>query len=111
MNKESLIGFCRHYKGETVNPFAHDKDPNKQMMWETERGWVQDSLLFSEQGISTFGEQLYAYTSCGLSSFNAYDVIPITYKAYLFDRIAKTCNSRMDAVPCFKDMYERFYGK
>lgn len=100
---EELLKFCRYYKGEGDSPF---KDQNKSMLWFYERVWVLDMLNNRLEG-SLIGEYMYA----GLGNFKDNDDIPLSYKAFLFNRYAKDYYSMMDAVEPFKIFYIMYYGK
>lgn len=100
---EELLKFCRYYKGEGDSPF---KDQNKSMLWFYERVWVLDMLNNRLEG-SLISEYIYA----GLGDFADNDGVPMSYKAYLFNRYAQGCNSMMDAVEPFKNFYTKYYGK
>lgn len=79
---KSLLKSCRYYKGEPSNPYE-GKDPNKAMLWSYEQMWVRDA----ERGLSPADSgTLEDYEAYGLKSFNADDGVPISLKAFLFNR-------------------------
>lgn len=77
-----LLKSCRYYKGETSNPYE-GKDPNKAMMWSYEQMWVRDA----ERGLSPAdSETLEWYEAYGLNHFSSDDGVPVSLKAFLFNR-------------------------
>lgn len=104
--KSDLLKSCRFYRGESSNPYE-GKDPNKAMLWFYEMGWVK----MAESGKSpASSEMLRDYEFLGLKSFRADDGVPVSLKALLFNRYAKTAYSQRDAVEPFKAFYEKYYG-
>ena len=101
MKKEGLLKFCRYYHGEKTNPYEGDK----AMLWNYERAWIEDSKNDSE----SISEYLSDYLTYGLRDFSKFDTIPVTLKAFLFNRYAKSAYSMSDAVAGFKDFYEKYY--
>ena len=91
--EKALIEFCRYYKGAKSCPL---EDRDKSMLWRIEMLWVKDSANGCNDVLA---EQLTDYIQTGLSNFNPYDGIPVTYKAYLFNRYARSCYSRMICKP------------
>lgn len=102
--EKALVEFCRYYKGEKSCPF---EDRERSMLWRIEMLWVKDSANGCNDVLT---EQLSDYIQAGLSSFNPYDGTPVTYKAYLFNRYARSCYSRMDAKDGFMQFYNTFYS-
>lgn len=101
MKKNDLLKFCRYYKGEQNCPYT---DNTKSMLWDFERTWVNDVLHDAD-----FNELLTEYMNVGLRDFSETDDTPITLKAILFNRYAKTAYTMQDAVPSFKDFYKKYY--
>jgi len=109
MKREDAISFCRYYKGEKECPLFHD--PNKSLLWEYEKYWVDQSVKFSnikEEDYVSDGT-LEEYLSVGLTHFQRTDDIPITLKALLFNRYAKTSYSMKSAVDEFIEFYLKYY--
>lgn len=80
--KSDLWEKCRFYRGESSNPYE-DKDSNKAMMWSYEQMWVRDA----ERGLSSAdSETLEGYEAYGLKPFSSDDGVPISLKAFLFNR-------------------------
>jgi hypothetical protein len=110
MKREDAISFCRYYKGEKECPLFYD--PNKSLLWEYEKYWVDQSVKFSnikEEDYVSDGT-LEEYLSVGLTHFQRTDGIPITLKALLFNRYAKTSYSMKSAVDGFKEFYLKYYS-
>lgn len=104
-NKE-LLKSCRYYHGEIENPFE-GVEQNKAMLWFYEQGWVKQA----ERGISpASADMLREYEGYGLKSFKSGDGIPLSLKALLFNRYARTAYSQADAVEPFKAFYEKYYN-
>ena len=101
MKKEDLLKFCRYYHIETSCPYT---DNVKAMLWDYERTWVQDI-----RNDTDFNEVLTEYMNVGLRDFSETDDTPITLKAILFNRYAKTAYTMQDAVPGFKEFYKKYY--
>ena len=101
MNKDELLKFCRYYKGQKTNPYT---DSDKAMLWDYERKWIVD--LSNDYD---FSDYLSEYISVGLRDFSMFDDGPITLKAVLFNRYAKNAYSIKDAVPGFKEFYQKYY--
>ncbi len=107
MEKKDYLPFCRFYKGEEENPYNEDKDQNKAMLWFYEMYWVQDMIKGKNEN-SDFSI-LDEYVGVGLGLFEQFDGVPVTLKALLFNRYARTCNSLSDAIEPFKKFYKRYY--
>ncbi len=105
MDKNELISFCRFFKENTDKP----EDPNKQMFYLCEQWWVETNQLPKEQMVDRLSQYMDDYMNAGLSSFNAYDGIPITLKAILFNRYCQY-NDRVD-IDGFKALYNSEYAK
>ena len=103
MADESLIKYCRYYKGEEKNPFDN-VDQDKAMLWFYEMGFVKCGPRYD------YSDYLSEYAVVGLTSFAADDGVPIEYKALLFNRYCKTAYSMMDAAEPFKEFYLNYYG-
>jgi hypothetical protein len=106
MEKKELLEFCRYYKGENINPFVNE-DSNMLLLWHYEKSWIAHCL--TENGSKTLVEYINEYTAVGLSTFEASDSIPLSYKAMLFNRYAKTYYSLISAVQSFKKFYLKYY--
>lgn len=101
----TLLKSCRYYKGESSNPYEGE-DRDKAMLWFYEMGWVKNA----ERGLSPISADAVAeYKACGLQSFRSDDGVPLSLKALLFNRYAKTEQSLKDAVESFKKFYEKYY--
>lgn len=100
-----LLKSCRFHRGESSNPYE-DKDRDKAMLWFYEMGWVKNA----ESGIPpASSDAIDEYERCGLRSFHANDGVPLSLKALLFNRYAKTEQSMFEAVEPFKAFYEQYY--
>lgn len=103
--KNSLLKYCRYYKGESSNPYE-GKDRDKAMLWFYEMGWVKNA----ERGMTPVtSDVIDEYKTCGLQTFHSDDGVPLSLKALLFNRYAKTEQSLKDAVEPFRKFYEKFY--
>lgn len=102
MVKKDLFKLCRYYKGEDDCPF---KEQNKSTLWFYERAWVFDMLKDSDNRSICITE----YVRHGLGSFERFDNIPLSLKALLFNRYAKTSNSMTETVEPFKKFYKEYY--
>lgn len=102
MDKKDLLKFCRYYKGEDDCPF---KEQNKSMLWFYERAWIFDMLSDSENLSACIDE----YIRLGLGLFEQFDDVPLSLKALLFNRCAKTSQSIAGAVEPFKKFYKEYY--
>lgn len=104
MDKKELLKFCRYYKGEDD---CHFKEQNKSMLWFYERAWVYE--------MSNDSKDLYIYIEeyirHGLRTFEMFNNIPLTLKALLFNRFARTFQSMAEAVEPFKTFYIEYYTK
>lgn len=107
MPEQGLPKFFRFYKGEKDNPFD-GKDQNKAALWDCERSWNFDNMTNAGRQILT--EYIGELASVGLAQFEKYDDIPVSYKALLFVRFAKTDYSLTDAVEPFKKLYAEYYN-
>lgn len=110
MNKEDLLKFCRYYHGEKVNPFD-GKDREKALLWLYERTWIQELLTAAknDKPSAMLSEYIDDYIGVGLKDFAKFDDTPVTLKAMLFNRYAKSTYSMRDAVDGFKDFYQKYY--
>ena len=108
MERKDLISVCRFYKGGLLNLYKGDE----RLLWEYERAWVQDSIAASKRSDrEPLSSMLDEYMAYGLREFSNQDGIPVTLKAYLFKRYAKTSDSMYAAVEPFKKFYARHYGR
>ena len=98
----NLIKLCRYYKGEKESPYSDD---TKSLLWFYEQGWVHSHNDYS------FEDEIMEYLSVGLSDFCDDDGVPLTYKALLFNRYAKSNYSLESAVEPFKAFYREYYGE
>lgn len=95
--------FLKYYKGEKECPLKNDEG----MLWMCEKSWC----VFNDEGRGkdVILEYLDEYTTVGLSTFRMTDDVPISLKAIIFNRFAKTCNSLADAVEPFMKLYDKHY--
>lgn len=106
MNKDNLLKFCKYYKGEENDPFE-GSDQNKSMLWFYERAWVHE-MSNDSKDLSIYIEE---YIRHGLRTFELFNNIPLTLKALLFNRFARTFQSMAEAVEPFKTFYIEYYTK
>lgn len=102
-----LLKSCRFYRGESSNPYE-GTDPNKAMLWSYEQMWVKRS----ERGLSAAdSETLEDYDEYGLKSFSADDCVPLSLKAFLFNRFLhwQGGNGMDTDRRAFKQFYLRYY--
>lgn len=101
--KNPFLKYCRYFKGESENPYE-SKDRNKAMLWFYEMGWAKNA----ERDMSPVSSDVInEYKRCGLEQFG--DGVPLSLRALLFNRFAKTEQSLMDAVEPFKNFYKKYY--
>ena len=105
MKKKDLLKYCRYYKGEQKNPFE-GIEQNKAMLCFYESCWLN---IYFTRGQDAFKEYISTYTRIGLITFEASDNIPVSYKALLFNRYAKSSYSMANAVEPFKEFYKKYY--
>lgn len=110
MKKEDLLKFCRYYHGEKDNPFD-GRDSDKAALWLYERTWIQELLNAAkiDKPSAMLAEYIDDYLAVGLKDFAKFDDTPVTLKALLFNRYAKSSYSMQDAVAGFKDFYQKYY--
>lgn len=101
MNKNDLIEFCRIYKGEDTNPY---EGGNQALFWEYEKSWVHHYLSGQH-----FTEEISEYVGNGLAMFSLHDGVPMSLKALLFNRYARTAYAMIYAVEPFKEFYTNEY--
>lgn len=108
-SKNPLLKSCRYYDGEPSNPYE-GKDPDKAMLWAYEQMWVKNA----ERGLSPAdSETLEDYEAYGLKQFSVDDGVPLSLKAFLFNRFMHWQGGfgMDDDRENFKRFYSRFYGK
>lgn len=103
-DREKLMELCRYYKGEKENPYKGEQ--NKACLWSYERAWL---LEFAKPQSRLLMSYLSQYTAVGLTCFSSHDNVPITLKALLFNRYARTQYSDYEAVESFKRFYNKYY--
>ena len=103
--KNQTLKFCRYYRGEKENPFE-GKDPDKAMLWFYEMSWVS---AWERGRTEDYDEMIGDYVGVGLGRFEPMDGIPVSLKALLFNRYAKTARSQVEAVEPFKRFYKKYY--
>lgn len=101
MDRKTLLQYCRYYKGGDVCPF----DDERQMLWFYEQSWVTAMLNDDDM----LEEYISDYVIVGLHDFSVTDDVPMSLKALLFNRYAKTAQSMVSAARPFRDFYKRFY--
>lgn len=114
MENKDLLKFCRYYKGEKENPYDNEgqgeeqgETQNKALLWQYERAWIEAN--FSEDGKNMLMGYISEYASVGLAMFELHDDIPVSYKALLFNRYARTAYSIIYAAESFKKFYHKYY--
>lgn len=105
-DREKLMECCRYYKGEKENPYKEEQ--NKACLWSYERAWL---LEFANPQSQLLMSYLSQYTAVGLTCFSTDDNVPITLKALLFNRYARTQYSPYEAVESFKRFYNKYYSE
>ena len=103
--EQEQIELCRLYKGEVDNPYSGTQ--NKAAIWDYERAWVIESL---RPKMPLLLEYIGEYISSGLARFSSCDGVPLSLKALLFNRYARTHYSMIDAVEPFKDFYKTYFA-
>lgn len=93
----------KYYNGESSNPYE-GKEHNKAILWFYERCWILQRDSTDEASI------LNDYIHAGLESFQQFDDVPLSLKALLFNRYAKTNQTSMEAVEAFKRFYLKYYA-
>lgn len=101
MTTKEAIAFCRYYKGENECPF---KDNDKSFLWNYERAWVYDMA-----NNTSLADNIGEYIACGLTDFSDEDGVPLSLKAVLFNRFAKSFHSMESAVVPFMAFYKHYY--
>jgi len=97
----------KYYKGEQTNPYD-GRDQNKAMLWFYER-FYKLTIIEAKESNDPFGEYISDYIRMGLGYFEYSDGVPMTLKAYLFNRYAKGSQSLAEAVEPFKKFYIKQY--
>ena len=102
-DREKLMECCKYYKGEKENPYKEEQ--NKACLWSYERAWL---LEFANPQSRLLISYLRQYTAVGLTGFSTDDNVPITLKALLFNRYARTHYSSYEAAESFKKFYNKY---
>ena len=105
-DREKLMECCKYYKGEKENPYKGEQ--NKACLWSYERAWL---LEFAKPQSRLLMSYLSQYTAVGLTCFSTDDNVPITLKALLFNRYARTHYSDYEAAESFKRFYNKYYSE
>ena len=106
--RAGYLKLCRYYKGEATNPYD-GIDQNKAMLWFYESFWVNEMCRVQNE-VFVYAEYVDDYQRAGLGSFAANDNVPLSLKALLFNRYARTAYSMADAVEPFKEFYVMYYS-
>lgn len=103
----NLLAAC-HYYGRD---FDHS-DPNKEMLAFYEEWWVRRKLECpnDEERNALFANYIDEYLMAGLREFQMADGVPITLKAVLFNRYAKSDYSLESAAAGFMEFYLKYYS-
>ncbi len=101
MRRKDAIAFCHYYKGENESPFT---EKEKSFLWDYEQAWVD--AMVNEKSLE---EYIGDYVLYGLGDFSNDDGVPLSLKALLFNRYAKSCHSMQSAVEPFKEFYKQYY--
>ena len=78
-NRESMIAYCRYYRGEQENPH---NGGDAAAFWGIEKAWVDKSLAQSDDLVVCADE----YAAAGLTDFETGDGVPALLKAILYNR-------------------------
>lgn len=78
----AFIDYCRYYKGEKTNPFPYDDV--RSLLWDYEKAWCEIQRTHDAK----MNDILRDYNLYGLSDYEPYDGVPVSLKAYLFDRFS-----------------------
>ena len=97
-----LFSYCRYYKGEKTNPFP--EGDARALLWEYERTWCE----MQTKKDASMHDMMYDYNIHGLSDFEPYDGVPVSLKAFLFNRFSHWIEANADA---FKEWYNDTYKK
>ncbi len=101
MDKSDAIKFCRYYHGEDVCPF---RDEERATLWKIERAWAERMIAVNTEMIE---EAVSEYVAYGLGEFQMRDGVPISLKAFLFNRLTKY-DERID-LEAFRQFYLKYY--
>ena len=101
-----LFSYCRYYKGEKKNPFP-DYDV-RALLWDYERNWCE-----IQRNKDDFMHDIVCeYNVNGLDDFEPYDGVPVSLKAFLFNRYCHwNSGSPYDCIEPFKKWYNDTYKK
>lgn len=95
MEKKDLLRFCRYYNGESDSPYNSGR---LSLIWAQECRWVEDTMNDSDMEL-----YLDIYIRHDMRTFEQFDNIPITLKAYLYVYFLKG-----NEMPIKKD-FDMFY--
>jgi len=102
---------CRYYNGEFEIP-KRVKEIGKEFFWDYERIWVQKHFLKEGEDIKSnekfFKDLIRYYKKNGLGHFSQDDAVPISFKAFLFNRYKHWIGGTAEG---FKTWYHEQYLK
>lgn len=79
----SLLDYCRYYKGEKESP--HNK-PMQSLVWRFEKDWFDDNVKCHKEDnlIERMRRNITTYLDEEMAKFEEYDDVPLTLKSYLY---------------------------
>lgn len=98
---DAAVRCCRYYKGDDV-----ERKDEKEIIRFYEKCWVGTMLEYGEEH---YAEYISDLKVVGLGNFEKNDGVPLSLKALLFNRYAKTSYSMKSAVEPFKEWYLNNY--
>lgn len=103
LNRDEVLGCCRYYKGEKINPFSSGIS---SFLWQTEHDWVEREIVDAKtETLSRESTEIMSeYRAAGLLDFEKSDDVWIGLKATLY-RLLQHWN---EGVASYGD-WERFY--
>lgn len=100
---KEYIRCCRYYRGEEYCPALVKRLPVGEALWFYEMKWVQFNL--DGDDLNLYVEEYNAY---GMSDFSMEDGVPISLKAFLFNRYYKSGYVEVGG-PSFRRWYLKTY--
>lgn len=108
MSTNELLKFCRYYKGEKENPFAHGA---AYYLWKVEQDWVEREIAdaksetLSDESSKIFDE----YREAGLIDFEKSDGVWVGLKASLY-RLLQHWNEGFASSEDWAQFYDEWKG-
>ncbi len=106
--EDTLLAFCKYFKGEDECPLTPKVGDNSRALWFVEESWFREAL---SGGDAPFAREVEEYDSVNAGDGLPDDGRPKTLRARIFNRFAKGSYSLAEDAKEFVEFYGLWYGE